>query len=487
MAELFLAFAGRDRDRVGFIVQGLQKAGFAINTGFDESGAPAKRETMALAVKRSEAFIPLLTGASGTAEEFRSMLRAGLLYAKPLVAARLEQVVETEPYSQDLPLLNKTRFEGDPGGLTDALKRAVDLHKPDASSGIGFSPTDDDSEQNQDAYLKGSASRPALPDVKRLVDALRANGVTAQSRSSTTANVDDAIARDGRGLPKNTDSMAVHWRMIAKDGSAAALRQFASEYQEDPYFSTIAKEAAQKIYKKKMMRGALIGVDSVFGMIVAGAFFYVITGYCLDNGCSDANLGATNAGLIQTTQPGGGAVVRQQLQQAQDAISALHTQLETVMRQNNSFGQQLQTARQQVDQATRQANAAQSAQRKAENQVLALSQILARQDAQIAEQERTLRGAAQPESRPVSPSTDDLGGAKRLLVYFREQLAVRASNRRQRAVLTRGDLAALQRCILRHTGALAKIDGAWGLETTDALFAINDEEAGWIIDCLRGR
>jgi hypothetical protein len=548
MTELFLAYSERDRDRVGFVIQGLEKAGFVVSTGYDDSDAFKNMEKSALEVKRAGAFIPLLTASSSGSEELRRMMRAGLLYGKPLVAVRLEQAAETGVYANDEDLLRATRYEEDTEALTDELERAVDLYEPEESFASAFS-ADGDEEQDADAFVDGRPRGPVNVDVSRLVETLKNKGVVPTKISSAIANARDEIEVDSLGLPKSSESMLAHWNLIEKDGGTRELLRFADDYQDDPYFATIAEEGAERLKRKKFMRGALIGVDSLVGMVVAGIMFYIVAGYCLDNGCFNANFQPTNAAISssQSGFSGNDARLRQEVQRARASVAALNRQVNDLSRQNSSLTQQLNTSRkesgqltarlaeteralrqlqsgqgnavpttprpstsdnqdfarlqQQLDIATRQANAARrdveqarASTRQAENQVLQLTQTISQKDARISELERRPRGGGetqtttivtqQPTRSPASFSSGRLGGAERLLVHYRDLLLAKAGGR-SRAVLTSKDLLALQACILKRTGALGKVDGAWGIETTEAFFLINEEEAGWVIECLR--
>lgn len=542
MTELFVAFAQRDRDAVEFVLEGLKKAGFAVTTGFAGADTPKPIEEMALEVKRSAAFVPLLTGASAGSDEFRDMLRAGLLYEKTLAPARLEQAAETGVFASDASMLAFTTYQNEPERLTDQLEKAVDLYE---ASDRGEARVSDDGATQ---YAEAGVANTDPMDVAHLVAALRNKGVTPRKSLTEAANAREPVEVDCLGLPKSSEAMLAHWRLIESNGSARELQRFADDYSDDPYFNALAEEGAQRLKRRKYMRAAYIGLDSVIGMFVAGALFYGLAAFCSGNTClSPSFAGSGGFATAGVAVNGSGAAtpneqrLARQLANAQRQLQRAGNDVRGLRQQNAALRRELTDAQRAASQAaareqearnalaraqqnrggaqqpapapTRPSNAGGDASQLraafererntaaqlrqqlggAQQQLNQLQQAVRQRDQQIAQLRSRAPAAgaaaavATPRPRaPVGGASEGLAGAEILLRFYRDELQ-RVAGSGRRAVLDSRDLATLQRCVLKYTGAVAKVDGVWGRETTNAFFQINREEAGWIIECLRGR
>lgn len=572
MTEIFLAYAPRDQKNAEFVADGLRAAGYVIKDGFTPGGGTKPLEDMALDVKRAAAVLPLLTEDSEKADAFIEQLRAALLYEKPhLYAVRLEPGVEVSAFAERRELLRDTVYENDPDGLVKILEDAVDLSGGRAS--IRRSGKNDKSAarsrfgrrnaKNDEADTAGEKIEPRIADaglsdgpaaIAPLLDLLKKNKITPKKLSAEQISVGDNVELDSLGLPKTSDAMVAHWRLIQESGSVADIRRFARDYEVDHYFTTQARELEAGLMRKRYWRGALIGLDGAIGMLVAGVIGYGVLGYCADGSCANLAALPTARASVAVTDPGAAAELREAQRQvdswrgraqAKDReIATLRTNLRSETDRVIALERRLGDAESTIASlrrggvstpapvpaprgasvspqleadlaaAQRNAQSARDELQRAElrlrdqtSQLAELRRQIEQRDAEISRLrnqparvvERTVPQPT-PEQRQAAPAfspstprpapaqaSGGLAGAERILIFYRDQLQGAAEDGRRRPALGGDDLRKLQACILRYTGALAKTDGVWGIETTSALFTIDVEEANWIIDCLRQR
>ncbi len=534
MVDVIVSYARANRAMAERVAVGLERAGYSVSVDRGPNGAPRPIEEVAVDLREAAAYIPLISDKFLVSPDTRQTTRTALLYDQRVVPVRIQADADVEALAMDIPVLIGTRYEERQNDLADVLAQSVDLSHSLLDDDVG-GPMIDDTLDSVSLNEPGGASfegrrrvrdraiAPLLDELDRL-KILPGAGDAARARLESSEPVYDSY-----GFQKSTEAMLARWRQIENEGSIKDFERFEEDYEDDPFFATLAAETADQLRRKRTVRMADLGMRAVMGSLFAGLMVWGATAYCNSVSCGS---GGGNVAVRPVTQPVSTADAAALAAARRDALrfkneaarlSTENSRLKTSLKDaqtllarqgqertqpqppnNRASGttvdsndmrrlsRELSNANQTVAQLQNELRRRDQAINSLRSEVEQRTQALRSRDQQIAGLQSQLSRAGSAVNRQAvavparRDATGDGSGMERIMSFYRDRFNEDAgrSGRYSEPVFTAQEIKMLQACLLKRTGRLSLVDGRWGRETTGALLGVTVQESDWVIDCV---